>query len=217
MALGVVVLAQAKVDEDGPHAAFHFGGEHYVLGLDVEVRQAVGVEIRHGIDNGHHYGEHISFGHAPAFDGIPQRGTLEVLHDIICSAVSLEHLVDLDDVGVAGAELLEAARLAEEIAQGVGDDLSGACGAGRGDAHGIGLALIVVGHEVLFEGHALGNCDVANLHLSYGEICNAEAAFAEDALYDVLPGAGDDGAGREGLYIAVCHGFLLFLAKVTNI
>ena len=184
MALAVIVLAEAEVDEHGAHPALAIAGQHDVCGLDVEMADSVLVQELDGVEYGPEQLADLLFRQGAMLgDVLVEAGAVDVLHDVVGRIVGLEDLVEADDVGVPETDLLEALGLGDEVLAGVLHTC--ACGIGIRDGT-VAQALAVIAQEELLEAEVDLHDDGADLHGPGGAIGNAEAALAESLVYLIV-------------------------------
>ena len=178
----VVVFREAEIDEYGAHVLIPgivlLGGEHDVVGLDVEMRNSLTVKEIHSLHNRAQYAEKLGLTERSVrLDVFAERPAVEIFHHVVGSAVCPENFIYFDDIGVVGADLLQALGFGDEILHRVLD--SGSHGVGI-DHLGVVGSTAHVAEEVLLDGAGYSLTEVAEANLSVGEVGDAEAAGTEN-------------------------------------
>ena len=183
MARVVVVLAQAEVYQHRADIPVLLLFEHYVVGLDVEVADAVAVQQLHGLHHRLHQPDGLGLGQWPVLlDIVAQALAAQVFHDVIGRVVGLEDLVETYDVGVREADFLKSQSLVDKVLARVLHAVARRVGIYY---RGVGLPLAVVAHKEFLEREIHLHADAADLHLRFGAVGDAEASVAQGLRYGV--------------------------------
>ena len=169
------MLRQAEVDEYRAYGAVVGRLKHDIVGLYVEVANAVLMQHLHGLHNGFQQAEGLLFAEL-AFLGnvIAKALAAKILHDVIGGIVSLEDLVEADDVGMRETDFLQSPRLVDKVFARVLHAVARRVGIRHA---GVVETLAVIAQEELLEGEIHRHAYVAHLYGATHAVGDTEASL----------------------------------------